>query len=532
MTRTCWTIALALALGCQDSGQATVDDAAADSGHRGLADALRVDDAAADAVRLLDVALAADAAPDLGTDVGGDAAAPSDDAAAPPVNGEVIEPGTPADAPTRFDEAPEDEGCAPELIYPEPLTTFPRNMTGLRFQWRRADFELFKLDLRVGDVGVRWFTGGEAVTPEGDNWALVLRRAQGGAFEARLSGLRDGRVCRGPAITLFVDPSALVGAVYYWSTTDFGIMRLAQGDTEPEPFLTQGVAPEINCPACHALSRDGSRIAFTRTLFPPFGDLVTAEVETPRQFLYDPGGVAGYFPSFAPDNRRLVAGSGGQLLVRDTDTSMEIERLPMPQDRVGGAPDWSWQGERIVAAFGASGLANAIPDVGINAGGLAEWRLQDDGTWTEPELLMPLPMGGELSSDRPAYSPDGAWIGFERRGADPDDETAGNPTASLWAMPTGGGDPVRLDRGNGGPGNGNSWPKWAVTDNRGKLWLAFSSLRAYGDVKSFGNPQIWVVAIDPEAPPGADPSSPAFWLPFQDPESGNHIPYWAVYDKE
>ena len=523
--------AMLLLAGCDDGGGGAN---VADSGIRALADALRED------VGVLDAAAEADVgtpAPD--PDQGVDGALPDDagppppvDAAPPPPNGAGVEGGAPEDAPERFDGAPEAQGCGPSLVYPEPLTRLPRNIEGLRFQWDAEGNDLFRLELRVGDLRMTWFTGATHVTPEGDNWAAILRRAQGDEVEVRLSALRGDVVCVAPQTTLFVDRSALKGAVYYWSTTDFGIMRLAQGDRAPEPFLTPAVAPEINCPACHALSRDGSRIAFTRTIFPPFGDLAASDVDDPRALNYDPAGVAGYFPSFSPDNTRLVAGAAGQLVVRDTDNGDNIENLPMPADRVGGSPDWSWQGDRVVAAFGASGITNPLPDVGINLGGIAEWRLQDDLSWTEPAALVPVPPNGEPGNDRPAYSPDGTWIAFERRGADPDDETAGNSTAALWILPGEGGAPVALDRANQAPGLGNSWPKWAITDSQGNLWLAFSSLRPYGHVAGGGNPQIWVTAIDRDAPPGADPSSPAFWLPFQDSESGNHIPYWAVFDKE
>ena len=65
-----------------------------------------------------------------------------------------------------------------------------------------------------------------------------------------------------------------------------------------------------------------------------------------------------------------------------------------------------------------------------------------------------------------------------------------------------------------------------------RRWLAFSSLRPYGSVAPGGeNPQIWITSISGEPVPGEDPSTPAFWLPYQNIESGNHIPYWAAYEK-
>jgi hypothetical protein len=257
-------------------------------------------------------------------------------------------------------------------------------------------------------------------------------------------------------------------------------------------------------------------------------------VDRPADLLYNPAGVTGYFPSFANDNRRIVAGSGGQLLIRDTDTGAEIERLPMPANTVGGSPDWSWINERIVAAVGPSGLENLLPDAGITSGSIMEWRGAPGGGWIGPEVIVARGNGPTL--DRPAYSPEGTWIAYNQVGQS-GGQGMGNLSTELWIVSAEGGAPLRLERANGGVRLGNSWPKWGPTDRRGRLWLAFSSLRDYGHVlqntgRDSPTPQLWVTAIDPAAGPGIDPSAPAFWLPYQDTRSGNHIPYWAAYTKQ
>jgi hypothetical protein len=55
------------------------------------------------------------------------------------------------------------------------------------------------------------------------------------------------------------------------------------------------------------------------------------------------------------------------------------------------------------------------------------------------------------------------------------------------------------------------------------LRLRLSSVRSvdYSQAKN-----IWVAAIDPNAPAGSDPSHPAFYLPGQE-ESGNYRPVFA-----
>ena len=72
-------------------------------------------------------------------------------------------------------------------------------------------------------------------------------------------------------------------------------------------------------------------------------------------------------------------------------------------------------------------------------------------------------------------------------------------------------------------------PTWAPSTKPDIFWVAFSSLRAYGDVLDGGRDQLWAAAIDPEKiGTGEDPSYAAFWLPFQDVNEGNHRAFWAI----
>jgi hypothetical protein len=451
---------------------------------------------------------------------------------------DVLEPGTPADAPDRFANAGEGQNCAPQIEYPEPFTAFPRNIQGVTFQWEGSGHDLFEAEFSAGGSVGRWYTTETELTPGGDTWTRLLNAAAGGQLRFTLRGLggAGNDACAAPEQVYLIDTSTLQGAVYYWSTTDFGIMRLAAGDTAPEPLLNPSVAPEINCPACHALSRTGARIAFTRTTFPPFGDLMVSDIANPRMAAYNPTGVVGYFPSWAPDDRHLVAGAGGRLVIRDADTGMETGSLTLPQGMVGGSPDWAWDGSRIVAVLGPSNL-NPIPDVGVTRGSLAEWTLGADGTWGQANVLVP--QADTENNDRPAYSPDGRFVAFTRHDDAAQGSGMGNPTNALWAFDAQrGGAPVQLTRANGPQFAGNSWPKWSPIHGGGnRLWLAFSSVRSYGHLLRNGSqdprPQIWVTGIDPaQADQGQDPSSPAFWLPYQGIGSGNHIPYWAPYEKQ
>lgn len=62
------------------------------------------------------------------------------------------------------------------------------------------------------------------------------------------------------------------------------------------------------------------------------------------------------------------------------------------------------------------------------------------------------------------------------------------------------------------------------------MWFTFSSRRAYGLRLGAGErAQLWMAAFDPQKGEIlTDPSYPAFWLPFQEIDSGNHIAQWTL----
>ena len=414
------------------------------------------------------------------------------------------------------------------------------NLFGFSFQWNPSTDAATSTTLVTAQAGLieaQWLTTQSQIIPNGQLWEDLKRAGLSGGIRWTLTYLtRSNERCEGPSLPIIVDPSELNGAIYYWSTTDAGIMRLAVGDQSPEPFLTQATASQIFCPACHALSRDGRRIAFTKTSFPPFGDLGVSNTDSPSNLLFMPDGIEGYFPSFSPDPDILVAGSSGQVVIRNSNTGELLETLPLPPNTKGGIPDWSWQSDRIVGVIGPEGIANLIPNEGINLGSIYEWT-KTGSRWNEPQLVGEPPSEG-TNCDRPAYSPNDQWIAYNVEGENPNmrDEMSSNWNVDLWIFNTETNTPLRLDRANKGEALGNSWPKWSPYSGFGRLWLAFSSLRNYGNqVVNNQNgsavPQIWITSIDPNAPPGQDPSSPAFWMPHQNPQSGNHIPYWSVYEK-
>ena len=111
-----------------------------------------------------------------------------------------------------------------------------------------------------------------------------------------------------------------------------------------------------------------------------------------------------------------------------------------------------------------------------------------------------------------------------------------DPDAELWVVKTDGTvGPLKLDAANIGAGLTNSWARWAPfegsfgQDAERIYWLTFSSKRDFGvRLVGAGRPQIWMTPFFPDrAATGADPTAPAFRLPFQDLNSSNHIAQWT-----
>ena len=135
--------------------------------------------------------------------------------------------------------------------------------------------------------------------------------------------------------------------------------------------------------------------------------------------------------------------------------------------------------------------------------------------------------------------------------------------AELWWVDLKTKMPARLDKANGAgylPKHATAFPTDVDKDaefnyeptinpvpSGGYAWVVFTSRRLYGNVATV-NPfwsdprfrtigtaskvattkKLWVAAIDLNAPPGTDPSHPAFYLPAQELLAGNSRGFWVV----
>lgn len=425
-----------------------------------------------------------------------------------------------------FEAATESASAGPAIVYPETGTLFPRNVAATVFQWEGPTNDAYRLRITNENTHLVVYTTSWNWLPDEPLWRNLANSNPSTPLTLQASQLVGGSIESGDPITIEFSTAEVSGAIYYWSPGQNGIMRLEVGATQPEPFL---VGTVFNCTGCHALSPDGSRVAYTQSnTGTPIGPLGVIGTDDARN-TYVSGG-SGYYPSFAPDNVHLAVADGGGISVIDTDSGAVVDPVPMMTGYSANYPAWSPNDDAIVYSAGSMPAIGGMAAVGMSAAGLVRVP-REAGAWGTPGWLVP--RGGASTSDEnlfyPAFSPDGAWVAFNR--ADGESGAGAAPSgAELWVVAGAGGTPVRLDRANGSATN--SWAKWAPATEDGRLWLAFTSTRPYGRIATESQ-QIWIAGLTAEeARNGRDPSAAAFWMPFQALDSGNHIPYWAEFSKD
>jgi hypothetical protein len=411
-----------------------------------------------------------------------------------------------------------------EWLYPEDNVTVPRNVPSLAFMWEEVPGATgYRLSFTTATTAVSVLTNETSWTADGEQWVAIAATNAGGEVSVELRAIAGASVYAAETRTLKVNRLDAQGSIYYWSTTDLGIVKVPIGADEPELFYTRETGSPA-CVACHVIR--GERMGVT------YGDntgifttgITDISAGAPSELT--PRTRQGYYNTMNPDGTRMITTSGNGILnLWDTDTGEWLKEID-----TGGVkltmPDWSQDGTYLAAIQ----AENFSCDNCFNNGIVVMAPIDDDGTlgtitqlwdplagWGRDEFEMP-------STFYPSVSPDGEWIAFNYG----DGGSYDNETAQLWVISVNGGDPIRLQNADLADALGNSWPHWGPLPDDDVYWLTFSSKRPYGDHVTDGRPQIWVASFDPTlADAGQDPSAPAFWLSNQDDATSNHTTFWG-----
>lgn len=460
----------------------------------------------------------------------------------------VIADGATSDTPARF-AGTTSAGAGPEIVYPDDAAMVPPNLGSLEVHYMPNGGDAFELTVTTTELNLRIYFGcpesvggGCIYTPARPVWETIATAAAGRdpiSYQLR-SVSASGEIRASEMRTLAVAEEPITGGLYYWNAGGGSIDRFEFGvpGARAERFLGTGQTGAGMCVGCHALSRDGTRISVGTDI--PTTTFQVFDVAT-RTRLFSLGASGGFgfpsqpnFASFSPDSTEIVTSFNTGLSIRDASTGT------ITTDRLGGGPssqpDWSPDGNHIVFARHDAPSIGGLVDVGGVTSGRITILDREGSGWGSPRTIVAIE---GVNNYYPAYSPDGRFIAFCRSpsninsmGADPDSGTSAVPDAQLWLIPSDGSGASR--QLTNVAGLADSWPKWDPTEyqNQGRplFWMSWTSRRAYGlRLARDQRAQIWMAAFDPMlASTGEQGFRAAFWLPFQDITTANHIPQWVT----
>lgn len=421
-------------------------------------------------------------------------------------------------------------------------------------------------------------------TPEAKVWTYLAETNRGGdPVRVTMRATDDsgtGAVGTSAPISLQFARSDLRGALYYWTTapSHVGVMRYDFANPDPaasktaESILTNSnISTGVSCVGCHALSRNGKKVV-AEVNGQADGRVALIDLSTwkstDKTSLQQNGAKLSTFESWNPDGTQYVGvyGDSGatrnNLMIFDGSTAGLVSEIAGTGTSASSPthPDWSSDGKTI--AYMSPGYQ------GTNQrsfkGSIKMVKANTDGSWSAPITVVPMhdpSTTGNTAKNRyyPAIAPDNSFLVYDEStcptGGDTnytcDSDT--DQSARLWAAPLTANAPrTELANANrGGVMDGStvdlttSYPKWSPFVTQGSksggrlMWVTFSSSRNFG-LRTIPNStdgsentkgsQLWMAAVDPDkVAAGVDPSYPAFFLPFQDITTSNHIAQWAQY---
>ncbi len=466
-------------------------------------------------------------------------------------------------------DAPEDPDAnkKPSIAYPLDETTEPSNIYDLDIQWRRPRItqKLFRIRVESPALPYGRFDLFTPCFPKNDGchynvpeeaWSknvTAVLRGEDALLTVAASDGAGGLIAVSPPVRLRFTYSPVPGGLYYWSahppdaapgSPDQGTtFRLAFGARRAVPFIRPGKENPYKCEGCHAVSGDGTTIAFTGTDMlgdaAQAGQFIGAQTTDPanKQFplgdKHDSAMVAlNYHGSLA------IVGVDNQLSLRVVNTG---ESTPIPSELLGTEghgyfPDFSPDGRHIAVTL--SDQPNSA--WAVETGSIATLDFDESTNTFSPAQVL-VPMTDTEFHYYPSWSPDNNWIVFASgprgrdRCSDPNDASSCQPNISydqpnsrlrLVHFPDG--RVYDLGRATQSIGVTSTLPKFAPQpiDGHNQLFITFNSKMDYGVEVSNSPAQLWLSVLDLDRLPG-DPSSAPVWLPFQTFGQKNHLAYWT-----
>ena len=459
---------------------------------------------------------------------------------------EILVDGAPADAATRFAGAPiSDPAREAQLLYPLAGTVFPENVFPADVQWEGGvEGDLYRVRFRAAGVDVDAYVAHSGAAFRYD-WLVdrpAWRALAESAPETDVTLVIDrweaasGAVIAGAPRTFRFADAVIRGAIYYWDLGGGRIVRIGGDGSGLESFMPSPPARPGDgrrCVACHAVSRDGRRMAAELWDGGDFGaifDLTADLTVDPAPTIVPPSEIRFLTASFSPDSSRLIASYGNALFLIDGNTGARISAADAMLPTAGAAhPTWSADGTQIAYVSGTNGSWA----VDFTSGDLSVLDVGAGDTFGAPRTIL---SGAPLAVARPSWSPDSRWIAVQhgehsRAFQDPGGGAPHIPRPGVVRMVGRDGAATFDLEALNGDARDSYYPTFSPFDEGGYFWLAFLSTRDYGNAQAgtrgTGRRQLWVAAISSAPSAGVDPSRAPYWLPQQDVASENMAAFWA-----
>jgi hypothetical protein len=489
-------------------------------------------------------------------------------------------------------EADADLAKAPSIAYPLADTIEPRNLYDLDIQWRRPRLEqtLFRIRIQSPklpygryDLYTQCFPangGCHYGVPDNEpnlEWATHVVTPLVGAEAVLTVAASDGKggpIAVSAPVHLRFSWALVPGGLYYWSahppnappgSPDQGTTyRLALGARSAAPFIRPGQENPNKCEGCHAVSGNGSKIAFTATDdLDPEG---TIKSEQAGSFISkdttNPSGPPDV-PAADKDSAMIALDYQGKLALVGHMGELELRTLGSGEKQaIDGAllgaeghgyfPEFSPDSRHIVVTL------SDHPDSpwAVTTGSIATLDFDPSTQRFLPAQVL-VPMTEQEFYFYPSWSPDNQWIVFAAapRGLDlsrclalgdpmlasctgcvcdgvrccPPNRSYDQPNARLKLAHFPDGRVYDLARATQGVGLSSTLPKFAPlpSDGHQQLFITFNSKMPYGvEVPKDSPAQLWLSVLDLDRLPD-DPSGAPVWLPFQNFGQKNHLAYWT-----
>jgi hypothetical protein len=427
--------------------------------------------------------------------------------------------GVPQDAGKMFELAITGTNCGTELVYPTEGTTMMSNVGRLDVHWDGGTGDIF--EMRVSN---RWverviYTRASGAAIGGTAWMPFATSKDRASIT--LSAMQSAATltkCVAQTRTVRLSDADVAGAVYY-NETNGSVGTLVRHDlsesTTAHAVFAANDSPAA-CVGCHAISRDGARMAMT--LDGASGRGAVFDLAEGRSMPMGSSTERWSSATFSPDGDELLAVDNGALKLFEVKSGRLIRTFETAH--VTGNPEISPDGEHLVTV--------EVPDGAdwqfANAEVVVRTFSADAASIGAAKIV--LPFDGDVQSYYPSWSPDGQWIVVTRASG----SSYANHSAEAFVVSADGTKgPFRISGGEGG-----SWARFlpyeTTLDGEKMYFVSFTSTRAFGRQLEAGREQLWIAPFFPlhAAEDNGPITGPAFRAPWQSLGANNHNAQWAT----